>query len=170
MKEKLDVFNVFGMKVLRSVTRGEEELKRHEYTKAIHVWLQLLDDRILVQKRSSKKSYLPGVWTAVGGAVSSGEKVDVSAIRETHEEMGLIFKNSEYKFIKTVISDSIITYVYRVKADFHEDEIKLDKREVEDYKFITLTELFRDIDNGSFHNYEKKYGEGYFKGIFDFND
>jgi len=56
----------------------------------VHLHVLNSQDRIFLQKRSAQKQIQPDKWdTAVGGHVSSGEKVDAALKREAQEELGL---------------------------------------------------------------------------------
>jgi len=56
----------------------------------VHLHVILPGDRLVLQKRSLDKKIQPGKWdTAVGGHLSTGEKIIDALYREAEEEIGL---------------------------------------------------------------------------------
>jgi 8-oxo-dGTP pyrophosphatase MutT (NUDIX family) len=59
-------------------------------TKAVHLNAWSREGHLWVARRASTKSTDPGMWdTLVGGLAGAGETLDVSLLRESHEEAGL---------------------------------------------------------------------------------
>ena len=60
-------------------------------TKAVHLNAWSPDGRLWIARRAASKSSDPDMWdTLVGGLACSGESLDVSLIRESNEEAGLV--------------------------------------------------------------------------------
>ena len=62
-------------------------------------------DSVLLMKRSSQRSFIPGVWSGVGGHVHSNEFADIKAacFREIEEETGLRLTNIQSFSLKYVL-------------------------------------------------------------------
>lgn len=59
-------------------------------TRAVHLNAWTADGRLWVARRALDKHTDPGMWdTIVGGLAVAGESLDVSLLRESHEEAGL---------------------------------------------------------------------------------
>ncbi|NGM86433.1 DUF4743 domain-containing protein [Parapusillimonas sp. SGNA-6] len=59
-------------------------------TKAVHLNAWSREGHLWVARRASTKSTDPGMWdTLVGGLAGAGETLDLSLLRESHEEAGL---------------------------------------------------------------------------------
>ncbi len=100
----------------------------------------------LLQKRSKNKDQYPGLLAQMGGHLNSGDTYLQGALRELCEEMlvGLTFPNVD------------LTPLFKLKDEFdHEFRLvyrwvysgpfKADSKEVEDFFFVKLSELFDDI-------------------------
>jgi 8-oxo-dGTP diphosphatase len=59
------------------------------------------DDRLLVC-RLSERTEAPGAWTLPGGGVEFGEHPEAAAVRELHEETGLLGQTTELLAIDSV--------------------------------------------------------------------
>jgi 8-oxo-dGTP pyrophosphatase MutT (NUDIX family) len=65
-------------------------------TKAVHLNAWSPDGKLWIARRSSKKSTDPGMWdTLVGGLAGAGENLDISLLRESNEEAGLVASDIE---------------------------------------------------------------------------
>jgi len=97
--------------------------------------------KILLQKRSMAKSFLPGMWdSAVGGHVSFGESIGEALFRETREELGIIDFNPV--FIDSYVFESSrereMVAVFAVVGDF---DLHPDKDEVEQVRWWSDSEI-----------------------------
>lgn len=60
-------------------------------TKAVHLNAWSADGKLWIARRALSKSADPGMWdTLVGGLAGAGESLDVSLLRESNEEAGLV--------------------------------------------------------------------------------
>lgn len=157
-----DVLDSDGNFTGRTTVRGKNCLKPSEYHAVVHIWILSSDKRWLIQKRAFSKPFMRGEWAATGGAVISGEKPISSAKRELFEELGIPTNPDELKFYKRLKRKSAFVDVFFVKTDIKISELKLQRSEVANAKWVTLEELKNMIDDGSYHN----YGEEYFTEIF----
>jgi isopentenyldiphosphate isomerase len=96
---------------------------------------------IYVHKRVKNKKIYPGYYDiSFGGSVKSGETYEKGAKRELFEESGI--KNVELKFLFkdrfTNNVDDVFVYVYKCIFD---GKLKLQKKEIEFGKFMTINEM-----------------------------
>ena len=106
--------------------------------------------KTLIQKRTSNKDLYPNMWDiSVGGHISSNEKDIESVKRELNEELGLNPNKYEMKLLKKYkeeliyknIDNKEIVSIFLMYSDINENEIKLQKSEVSDIKWVTKDEL-----------------------------
>lgn len=116
----------------------------------VHIHITDGKGRLLLQKRSLKKDIQPGKWdTAVGGHISSGEKLETAFVREAKEELGIDVDISKAKMLGKYIFQSSIErelvfsflLKYNGKFDFANDE-------VDDARFFEFSELEKLIKQG----------------------
>ena len=107
----------------------------------VHLHVLNSQDRIFLQKRSPQKKIQPGKWdTAVGGHVSSGEKVDTALKREAQEELGLHdFKAlpvARYVWESDVESELVHMFVTR-----SDRPLRIDPVEISEGKFWKISKI-----------------------------
>lgn len=91
---------------------------------------------ILITKRSSEKKNSPGIWECTTGSVVAGESSISGACRELMEETGIKRKKENFKLIKSVVYKHTFTDCYLLRTDADDSEIKLQKGETDDYKWV----------------------------------
>jgi isopentenyldiphosphate isomerase len=96
---------------------------------------------IFVHKRVKNKKIYPGYYDiSFGGSLISGETYEEGAKRELFEESGI--KNLELKFLFkerfTNDLNDVFAYVYKCIFD---GELKLQKKEIESGKFMSINEV-----------------------------
>ena len=105
--------------------------------------------KTLIQQRSLKKKFAPGKWIlSAAGHVGKGENSKTAALRETKEELGItvdltfVGKQFDSQETQTRIFSVFTAVVYK------DVEIKLDKNESDQYKWVEVSELDGyDMDN-----------------------
>jgi isopentenyl-diphosphate delta-isomerase len=155
-EEYLDILDEQGNKTGESKPYNEAHEKGLRHA-AVHVWVVTPDNRIILQKRAANKILFPSYWDiSVGGHVSAGQTSLEAAIRETEEELGLNFKESDFALLFTLQTnndlnngfiDREFNNIYLVRADVEESNLKFTDGEVEEVKFLTVPE-FKDWING----------------------
>ncbi len=129
--------------------------KNFQIHRGIHVLVINSKREILIQKRSTNKSYYPGYYDAsVGAQVQSGESYEDTAKRETQEELGFtplaLTKICDYKSYSTRQREN-----RRLFVCLHEGPFNFDHNELETVDFISPTKIQKMVAAG------KPFTEGF---------
>lgn len=140
---------------------------------ASHVWIWRKGENgidVLVQRRSADSRTWPGqLDISAAGHVDFGETPIVTAVRETHEELGLDLRPEDLKLLfahraadtlENDIQENEFVWVYGYLMDA-DAELKIDGDEVEDTKWLTEDELKKAIA-GELQEKFVQHGEAYF--------
>lgn len=111
---------------------------KRQIHRGVHVFIINHNGHILIQKRSLKKDDRPGFFDASCGAqVSSGESYEQAAEREVKEELGVnsgeLVRIGKYKSFSERQREIRVLFIAKSDGPF-----KIDKREVEEVKFLTM--------------------------------
>ena len=161
--EKWDILDENGSPTGKTTLRGRNFLKSGEYHLVVHIWIFSPDGKILIQRRSDTKPLMPGEWAATGGAAISGENSYSAANRELFEELGIRSDKKSLKKAFRIKRRNSLLDVWMIESDIGQENLRLQKSEVSEAKWITLAELKQMIQDGKFHN----YGSEYFKKVFE---
>ncbi len=164
--EKWDILDENGSPTGKTTLRGRNFLKNGEYHLVVHIWIFSSDGRVLIQRRSDTKEMMPGEWAATGGAAIAGESSYTAANRELFEELGICSDKTSLKKAFRIKRRNSLLDVWFIRSDVDEKELKLQKSEVSEAKWIELDKLKKMIENGNFHN----YGSEYFNLVFEKNE
>ncbi len=89
--------------------------------RSVHVLVFNAAGQIFLQKRSMHKDENPGVWDAsISGHLDTGESYDACAIRESHEELGIILDVAPQPLFKLEASATTgyeFSWVYRTHSE-----------------------------------------------------
>ena len=155
--EFLDILNEKGD--LLGVKKARQEVHEKGYWhKVVHVWIMNLKGEVLIQKRSAAKISDPNLWAiSCEGHVTAGDTVVEAVLKELNEELGLIFKENDLRFLFDYSSKSVKnngTYlanhfvsVYLIKSDLSLDDIVLQADEVEAVKWIKIVDWEEKMAN-----------------------
>ncbi len=118
--------------------------------RAISVFVFNDENKLLLQRRSLKKYHSSGLWTNTACTHPfPGESNEKAAIRRLKEEMGITLSNVHklFDFIyKEQLENGLIEHEFDHVFVAYSNEIpKPNKDEVEDYKYVDLDELLKDI-------------------------
>ena len=154
MKEYLDVVDENGKPTGETVERSVAHREGFPH-RTSHLWLVRKRDgriQVLLQKRAMTKSF-PGCYDiSSAGHIPAGQDYYPSAIRELKEELGLTAKESELipcgdmkivwddVFFGIPYHDRQYTKVLLLWADVEEDQLTLQKEEVDGVLWIDLQE------------------------------
>ena len=141
MEEIIDVFDINGNKLNKTIVRGveEKELKEGEYIKAVAIWIKN-GIRYLIQKVSkSKGSYM----AVTSGMVPTGGNSLSQAVIECKEELDFDVKPQDLKYLGKIYVEYVIidTYLYDSEVDLEEYEFTLQDSEVEKIAWYTKDEI-----------------------------
>lgn len=175
--EYVDVLDKNGNKIGLTKTKPEVH-KNGDWHRSSHIWVINSRKELLIQRRSPNKENYPNVWDiSVAGHISAGEDSIGSASRETEEELGLKLDKEDFRYLFTVIEQVVLnngTYLdnefsdaYLVSKDIDISNIKMQKKEVAEVKFIDFKQLKKMIisDVNSFVPHPEEY-----KQLFEFLD
>ena len=95
MDELIDILNEEGE------FTGEIKLKSHAHCMGlfhatVHIWFYNPNGELLLQQRGKTKNTYPLRWdVSVAGHVGAGESIEISAVREVEEEIGIKIKTDQ---------------------------------------------------------------------------
>lgn len=134
----------------------EEKIKAHEEGKlhrAFSVFIFNSKGHLLLQKRAESKYHSGGLWS---NTVCSHPRPDESLIKAPHrrlkEEMGFDCElKKAFKFHYKVVFDNDLTEneIDHVFIGEYDGDVKINKDEASDYKWISLTKLKREFIENS---------------------
>ena len=166
MKEYLDVVDENGKPTGETVERSVAHREGFPH-RTSHLWLVRKRDgriQVLLQKRAMTKSF-PGCYDiSSAGHIPAGQDYYPSAIRELKEELGLTAKESELipcgdmkivwddVFFGIPYHDRQYTKVLLLWADIEEDQLTLQKEEVDGVLWIDLQECMERVAAGTIQN------------------
>lgn len=148
--EILDLYDDRKIKLNKNFDRDLGEPNKGEYKLSVHLWIMNSEGKFLIQKRCSTRKNNPNRWAYTGGAVLAGELSYEGAIREAAEELGLKLELDDIELLLSFKREHDFVDVWLAKDDIDITEIKMQDGEVCDYKWVTLPELNKIIENGEF--------------------
>ncbi len=168
-RELWDIYSANGEKLGKKAVRGKSVLKNGEYHLVVHIWVVSSKGDYLIQKRSESKKLMPGEWAATGGAAIAGENDFAAAKRELKEELGIESDEQTLKKIFELKRRNSFLSVFCIKKDVDENELTLQKSEVDRVKWVDEDTLKDMIKNGKYHNYGEEYFNNLFSAVKDFS-
>lgn len=154
MDELIDILDTAGNSTGKTAMKSEAH-KNGWFHATVHIWFYTSDGQILLQQRGKDKATHPLLWdVSVAGHVASGEEIELSAIREIKEEIGLsiskkdlekigIFKSIQKHSSTLIDCEFHNTYFCELKVSLK--ELTKQESEVEDLKLISLVQFSEEI-------------------------
>ncbi len=165
--ELWDILNSKGEQTGRTAVRGGSTLHSGEYHLVVHIWPVNDYGSMLIQKRSKTKRLMPGIWAATGGAAISGESSFTAAARELYEELGIPSSEESLRFVTRIKRRNSFVDIWTINTSAKVPQLKLQKSEVAEAKWVNRATLMGMIQNGEYHNYGSEYFEHIWKLIDD---
>lgn len=149
MKEIWDVYNDQRQLTKEKVNRGDK-LKKGQFHLVVHVCYFNHQHQMLIQKRSSHKTW-GGLWDiSIGGAVQSGESSQMAAKRESFEELGI---HQDFSDMLPQVSRSFergFDDIYIIKQDIDLKDISFNDQEACEAIWATRDDIIDLINNNLF--------------------
>ena len=154
--ELLDVLDEHGLPTGETKPRGLVH-RDGDWHRAVHVWLVRENGDVVLQRRSANKKIEPlKLDVSVGGHLQAGE-LDIDAVREVEEEVGLFLKPGALHHLLTLTSerhypgvvDREFQEVYVVRDDTPLSHYVLKPDEVEVVYEVPLTRALALFESGA---------------------
>lgn len=165
--ELWDILNSKGEQTGRTAVRGGNTLHAGEYHLVVHIWPINEYGSLLIQKRSKTKRLMPGIWAATGGAAISGESSFTAAARELYEELGIPSSEESLKFVARIKRRNSFVDIWTIRTKAKVPELRLQKSEVAEAKWVNKKALINMVQSGEYHNYGREYFEHVWKLVDD---
>ena len=81
------------------------EMPEGGYHLVVHIWIRNSEGKYLMTQCSANKKTYPLAWECVGGSVLKGEESLHAALREVHEEVGIVLSPEDGRKVLTQIRD-----------------------------------------------------------------
>jgi isopentenyldiphosphate isomerase/intracellular septation protein A len=124
----------------------------------IHMHVFNSRDQIFLQKRSKQKKIQPGKWdTAVGGHLSSGEKIEEALKREAEEEIGITDYEAHFitKYVWETEIESELVFMFYTRYD---RAIYINREEIDEGKFWKIKKIRENLGKDIFSdNFEFEF-------------
>lgn len=147
--EFFDILDETGAPVGRTHERGKP-LAAGDYHLVVSIWIRNGAGLWLVQKRADTVKASPGLWANTAGAAQAGETSRQAAAREVREELGLALDPQKLEFLWRAQRESFFSDVYFLPWDGQLDQLRLQKEEVADARWISTAQMRAMLADGSF--------------------
>lgn len=133
--------NLTGEKILKG-----EEIPNNRAILMVVIFIENSKGQFLMQKRSKEKG---GLWATTGGHPKTGESSFEGIITECNEELGIKINNPI--LFKKASGKQSFCDLYYLKEDINIDDIIIQKEEVDEVKWLTLSEI-EELNNKGLFN------------------
>jgi len=143
-----------------------------------HVWLYTKPDKILLSQRAASKKIFPLLWdVSAAGHVDAGESIIDAALRETHEETGLLLSAFDLKEIgvhkhmssydEGLIQDNEFhhAFIAELKCSLH--ELIPQEGEVEAFKLVSFNDFLDLLKNSNTNSHFVASNKTYYIFVLD---
>lgn len=154
--EKRDLYDKNRALIGKTILK-DEQIPENTYCLMVMIFMENVDGRFLIQKRSKSKG---GKWATTGGHPKAGEDSIQGLLTEVKEELNLDISKENIQLLKTKIGHGFICDLYYVKMNINLNDIICQEEEVTDVKLSTIDEIKEMINDGTFH---KGHGQTFIK-------
>lgn len=168
MDELLDIFDQNGNHLGSKPRSFCHSINPGVYHKSVLIWFKNSLGEILVTKRNINKKQYPGKWEmAAAGHVDANENPIDTCVREIKEELSLDVKKEDIKYLTEwkIEEEWELAQIYLVNIDVSVDDIKVEKEEIDDVKWLNYDDFKRLLFSNDFCEYENKEYKKYIANI-----
>lgn len=170
--EYVDIYN--DKHELMNYTKGRNELTEGEFRLSCFVWILNDDDKILIQQRSATANKCPNMWETTSGGAIAGDSPLKGVLRELEEELGIVAKKEDIRFIGSFARVNDYVEVFLLKSNVAIETLRLQKDEVQAVKWVTIKEFENIVQSGNASDTSfdvfKKYYEKFYNTYIVFKD
>ncbi len=177
MDEYIDIVTETG-ELTGKVALKSEAHKNGWFHNTIHLWLYTAKGEILLQQRSHKKVIYPLLWdVSAAGHIDAGESFESAAIRETHEEIGLLLEHKDLKkigvnkhlssYANGIIQDNEFHHVFIAELKVNIQDLIPQEEEVEALKLVSYEEFKLLLENSNNNNHFVATNNNYYEFVID---
>lgn len=138
--ENWDLFDIQRRPLHRTCRRGEI-LNPGEYHMDVEIWTVDRNQNVLLTLRDPRKEAYPDKWESTGGSALAGETSRQAAVRELHEETGILAAEEELTYLGTHLEHTAFMDIYLLRRDIPISQLTMQDGETVDAKWVTLAEL-----------------------------
>ena len=174
MDELVDILDAFGNPTGKTAMKSEAHRKGW-FHPTVHVWFYTKNGKVLIQQRARDKDTHPLLWdVSVAGHIGAGEAIEISAVREIKEEIGLtissedleaigIFKSAHRHSEDLFDCEFHHTFVCELKVPF--ENLQKQESEVEELALIPLIQFSQETWGMADLSKYVPHGTEYYKTI-----
>jgi len=132
-------------------------IEAHEqglWHRTVHIWAVNKKNEVLLQKRAPNLVSHPGKWDiSVGGHINAGETSLEAVIREVKEELGLVIKSNDLRFLFNLKQCSVqnnntfinneFNDIYLFEREIQINEVNLAPDEITDVNYMPANEVLK---------------------------
>ena len=147
--EIVDIYDGKKNKTGKTVERSTKP-ELGEYRLSIHIWITNSKGELLIQRRSANKKMFTNMWNETGGAASTSETSEMTCAREFEEELGVKPNMDKAELIGSIKRKYDYVDVWHIEQDIDLNDIKMQKDEVSEVKYVAIDELKKIIEDKEF--------------------
>ncbi|TMM53643.1 NUDIX domain-containing protein [Maribacter algarum] len=150
MDELIDILDSEGNATGKTAMKSEAH-QMGWFHETVHIWFYTSDGRVLLQQRGKGKDTHPLLWdVSVAGHIRAGETMELSALREVEEEIGLSISEKElekigvYKSVQKHREDLVdceFHHAFLCELKIPLEHLRKQESEVEALKLISLLQF-----------------------------
>ncbi len=176
MDELLDILDSNGNYIEKTAMKSEAHAKGM-FHPTTHIWFYTKNKEVLLQQRGKNKAIFPLLWdVSVAGHIGAGESIELSAMREIEEEIGIAISKNELQKIGVFKSmhkhtNGLLdyefhhTYICELKVSLN--ELVKQKSEVEALRLTPLSTFITQLQNSETVMKYVPHSREYYKTIIE---
>ncbi len=176
MDELVDILDSKGNPTGKTTLKSEAH-RKGLFHPTVHIWFFTSDGKLLIQQRGKHKGTHPLLWdVSVAGHVGAGEEIELSALREVKEEIGLDISKSDLEKIgdfKSVqkhhgrLSDCEFHHAFICELKVPITSLQKQETEVEALDLISMDLFLEELENNALRKKYVPYKIDYYKTIIE---